>query len=133
MKWWWLIALPLAFCFDYEQDWEYSSNGYSGDKLIIGEFGWMTEDQKQVEWAQQFLQYLQKKNIRNTAFWTVAHSHDTNGIWKDSCVELDQPKVQLLQNFWNADRHLQAVVNDTDTIPSPPLVIIFPKKLRGNC
>lgn len=107
----------------YEQDWDYSSNGYGPDKLIIGEFGWMTEDPEQVEWAQQFLQYLQKKNIRNTAFWTVAHSHDTNGIWKDSCVELDQPKVHLLQLFWDADRHLQS----NDTFP----IIVFPQKLRG--
>lgn len=84
-----------------EQDWEYSfGNEFPPEKLCIGEWGWKQQNPEEVEWAQRFIQYLKRKNIRNTAFWTIAHSGDTDGIYLDDCITLDKKKYQLLQTLW---------------------------------
>lgn len=81
-----------------ETDWEASFGTlFPPEKLVIGEFGWKDADE---EWAKRFIDYLKKKNITNTCFWTVAHSGDTDGLWFDNCQDLDQRKFDLLKTLW---------------------------------
>jgi len=85
-----------------ELDWEESfGNEFPPSKMCVGEWGWKQQNPQEVEWATRFIQYLKKKNIRNTAFWTIAHSGDTDGIYLDDCITLDRNKYTLLQTLWS--------------------------------
>lgn len=88
---------------NYRTDWDYSFNNIPPERLIVGEFGWITENPEQVKWAKEFLSYLKEKGYRNTCFWTLALSGDTNGILRDDCIELDEKKITMLQDFWKQE------------------------------
>lgn len=88
-----------------ERDWEESfGNEFPADKLIIGEWGWKQQNSNELDWATRFIAYLRKKGIRNTGFWTIAHSGDTDGIYFDDCININYDKYNLLKTLW--DRRL---------------------------
>jgi endoglucanase len=69
---------------------------------MVGEWGYISTDDKQVQWAEHFVKYLKDKNIRNTYFWSWNFdSGDTKGVLLDNCNDVDQNKVQLLHTLWN--------------------------------
>lgn len=83
------------------ESWEYSF-GYLENKVMVGEWGYISTDDKQVQWAEHFVKYLKDKNIRNTYFWSWNFdSGDTKGVLLDNCNDVDQNKVQLLHSLWN--------------------------------
>lgn len=93
---------------DYRQDYNMSFNGYSGDKLFIGEFGWIQSNPTQVEWARMFLAYLKEHNITNTALWCMSfYSGDTQGILQPNCLDVEQDKLKMLLEFWTKKRILR--------------------------
>ena len=109
-----------------EEDWNYSFPKDS-NHTIVGEWGFFSDKQDQVEWAHKFVDWLKKKNIRNTCFWvSVTNSGDTGGLWKD-CREFEYTKYELIKSLWYDD--------DEDTeptyIPPPFPTTVFPKKFRG--
>jgi hypothetical protein len=65
---------------------------------FIGETGAKAED---VAWLRFFLQDLEQRGITNLCFWTIAHSHDTGGLWKDDCSTIETEKIELLADFFN--------------------------------
>lgn len=69
--------------------------------IIIGEFGWDAKEQKQEQWAINFLTYLQNLNISNTFYWTVAHSFDTGNLFEDDCNTIKWKHYNLLKRFWD--------------------------------
>jgi hypothetical protein len=79
-----------------EVDWDHHF-GLHTDHLIVGEFGFKSS---QFDWARQFIAYLKRKNIRDACFWTVAHSGDTDGLWFDTCTEVDWAKYEVLDQLW---------------------------------
>ena len=85
---------------DYVKDWDESFGFIPPEKLIVGEFGWISSVPQQVEWAKLFLAYLKEKGYKNTCFWTIALSGDTGGILKDDCLTLETEKINMLQDFW---------------------------------
>lgn len=86
---------------NYHHDYEVSFGGYTEDKLFVGEFGWIQSDQYQRQWGQMFLDYLKQKNIKNTAFWCLSwFSHDTEGMLKQNCIDVEEEKLIMLKNFW---------------------------------
>lgn len=68
------------------------------DKYFIGEIGAKDEE---MPWFKDQLLYLRDRNISNLCFWTIAHSADTGGLWKDDCNTIEQQKVDLLADFFN--------------------------------
>lgn len=91
-----------------EADWEESfGTVFPANKLIIGEWGWKQQNENEAAWATRFISYLRKKGIRNTAFWTVAHSGDTDGIYYDDCEYINWPKYDLLKTLWQDRRYLR--------------------------
>lgn len=77
-------------------DWDSSFGSiYPGSKLIIGEYGF--RDPEDMEWGKSFVSYLQEKGVKNHCFWTIAHSGDTGGLWKDDCETLNTKKVDVLK------------------------------------
>lgn len=89
---------------DYENDYRVSFGGYSGDKLFVGEFGWIQDNPQQRQWGEMFLRYLKEHNIRNTALWCMSYySGDTQGILKPNCLDVETEKLQMLKNFWSTD------------------------------
>jgi aryl-phospho-beta-D-glucosidase BglC (GH1 family) len=89
-----------------EADWEnsFGNIGLPVDRLVVGEFGFFSSVETDVDWAKRFIVYLKKKGIRNTAFWTVAHSMDTGGIFYDDCLTVDWKKLSILKDLWSEDR-----------------------------
>lgn len=104
---------------DYRRDYEVSFGGYSGDKLFVGEYGWIQDRPEEVEWGKMFLSYLKEHNITNTALWCLSfYSGDTQGILKQNCLDVEQEKLTIIKQYWEHGRRL----NYTD-------VIVFKKNL----
>jgi hypothetical protein len=65
---------------------------------FIGEIG---ATDTQMPWLRDYFKYLIGRNITNLCFWTIGHSADTGGLWRDDCQTLVQEKVDLLADFFN--------------------------------
>jgi hypothetical protein len=65
---------------------------------FVGEIGCKDEE---IQWLDAYLEYLESRNISNLCFWTISHSYDTGGLWKDDCNTQIQAKIDLLAEFWN--------------------------------
>ena len=84
-----------------KRDWDISiPTSVPPEHWFVGEIGWRQNDQEQVKWAQDFLAYLQARQITNVCAWTIAHSGDTDGWWKDDCETYDDSKGALLRTLW---------------------------------
>lgn len=106
-----------------EDDWEHSfGDDFPPNKIVVGEWGWKQQNPNEVDWACRFINYLRRKGIRNTAFWTVAHSGDTDGIFLDDCNTLDVAKYNLLKTLWeDRPRKLLRGFPGDDEIPLPAI------------
>jgi pimeloyl-ACP methyl ester carboxylesterase len=71
-------------------------------KVLVTEWGFRTPDEgeDQTWWARIFINYLKKRNIRNTYFWTVANSQDTRALWYDNCQDINWEKLKMIQTLW---------------------------------
>lgn len=86
---------------DYRNDWDWSiESGLPKDRIVIGEFGFISNNELDMQWANQFVDYLIEKDIRNTYFWLhMTSSGDTGGIGID-CDRTDWRKVEILKRLW---------------------------------
>lgn len=74
-----------------------------GYALAIGEFGgkYGGGDPLDITWQNAFVDYLLKKNIENSFYWSWnPNSGDTGGILNDDWQTTNQAKVELLQRLW---------------------------------
>lgn len=84
-----------------ESDWNLSvPDTIPPENWFIGEMGWKDDFPEQREWAEKFLVYLTKRNISNVCAWTIAHSGDTEGWWKDDCETFNWSKLALFNSLW---------------------------------
>lgn len=91
-----------------ERDWEETFGSVEGiptNKLIIGEFGWI--ENKDEEWAKRFFEYLKRKGIRDSCFWSHSNSHDTGNLYNDDCQIFKLDNYLLLKTFWEDERRLR--------------------------
>lgn len=88
--------------FNYEENWDRSFGKYP-EKVVVGEYGFKNEP-KEIEWAKRFIKYLKRRNIRNSYFWTIAHSFDTGGLWFDDCETIDYKKLSIIKDLWTDER-----------------------------
>lgn len=65
---------------------------------FVGEIGARPEH---MPWLRSYLDYLTLRNISNLCFWTIAHSTDTGGLWKDDCETMEHEKVDIIAAFFN--------------------------------
>jgi hypothetical protein len=80
------------------QDWEGSfGNAFPPNRMIVGEYGFRNPEDMQ--WGRDFTSYLVEKGIKNHCFWTVAHSGDTGGLWRDDCNTFDEEKYEILKKL----------------------------------
>lgn len=87
---------------NYEEDYRRSFGGYSGDKLLVGEYGWIQSNEQQRQWGIMFLDYLKQHNVYNTALWCLSYySGDTQGILKQNCLDVEEEKLEILKRFWS--------------------------------
>lgn len=81
--------------------WEYSF-GFLNNKVMVGEWGYISEDSMQVQWGEKFVNYLRNKGIRDTYFWSYnPDSGDTKGVLMDDCVNVNEQKMELLRKLWS--------------------------------
>lgn len=84
-----------------ESDWDISiPNSINSDRWFVGETGWKQGIDQEREWAETFLSYLKMRNISNVCAWTIAHSGDTEGWWKDDCETFDWEKAALFNTLF---------------------------------
>jgi hypothetical protein len=83
-------------------DWDISMpSTIPPEHWFVGEVGWKHDIVTEREWAEGFLAYLNARNISNLCAWTIAHSGDTEGWWKDDCETFQWEKAALLSSYWN--------------------------------
>lgn len=85
------------------EDWEISiPRRISSNKWFIGETGWKHHVDVESTWGMGFMQYLYERDIKNVCLWTIAHSGDTDGWFKDDCETFDQDKADVVtRTLWN--------------------------------
>jgi len=99
-------------------DWEVSMPYHiPPERWFVGEVGWKNDILEERRWAENFLTYLNFRNISNLCAWTIAHSGDTEGWWKDDCENFQWDKASMLNSYW--DKGLKKL-RDLDT-SSPEL------------
>lgn len=102
-------------------DWNRSMpESIPADHWFVGEVGWKHDVPKEREWAERFLTYLNARNITNVCAWTIAHSGDTEGWWKDDCETFNYEKASLLRSFW--DNSLKRIRTMSTT---PPVKLLY--------
>ena len=93
-KYWFSDTTP------YNEKWDYSF-GNNKPVMNIGEWGYISENENEAEWALSFVNYLIEKNIRDTFFWTWSfNSIDTKGILYEDCTTVNEDKMALLYYLW---------------------------------
>lgn len=83
-------------------DWDYSFGPFR-NKVNVGEWGFKTENENEKGWAWKFISYLKERGIRNTFFWTIAHSGDTGGLWWDDCQNINWEKYNIIKTLWEGN------------------------------
>ena len=97
--------------YDWRKDWDWSTeSGLPKDRIVAGEFGWKSDNDYDVQWANAFVDYLIEKDIRDTYFWMAwISSGDTGGIGLD-CNRVDWRKVEILKRLWGeSNRYLRSI------------------------
>lgn len=85
-----------------KEGWDfYIPYSIESDHWFVGEVGWRDEIKEEHDWAEQFLSYLQERNITNLCLWTIANSHDTGGLWKNDCETFESNKASMIKSFWD--------------------------------
>jgi hypothetical protein len=105
-----------------ELDWNQSMPfQIPADHWFIGETGWKQDQPNDLMWARGWLDYLVRRNISNVCLWTIAHSGDTDGWYRDDCKTFDKEKAaEVVSTVWK---------NSTENLLSALLHI---NRLRGN-
>lgn len=89
----------------YEIKWDFSFGKH--DRINIGEWGFQSNIQSEVDWTREFIEYLVKKDYRDTFFWTYSfNSGDTGGILLEDCSTVDYNKMELLYTLWDDKKKL---------------------------
>lgn len=92
--------------FNRQDDWNESFGQFKDipGKVSVGEWGFKSDRWDEVNWAKEFVGYLKEHDIRNTYFWTIAHSGDTGGLWHDDCENIDMDKYEIIKSLWDSDK-----------------------------
>lgn len=106
--------------YDREKDWDFSFGPFKNrtSKVSVGEWGFKSERWDEVNWAKEFVTYLRKHDLRDTYFWTIAHSGDTGGLWHDDCETIDMSKFEIIQSLWNTTTPSSPSTSSTTTSPT---------------
>ena len=82
-------------------NWDIAFGSYP-EKVQVTEWGFRTPDEgeDQTWWARMFIDYLKKRNIRNTYFWCLSHSGDTRALFYDDCQTVNWEKLKIIQTLW---------------------------------
>eukprot|EP00952_Eustigmatos_sp_NYUAD-ZCMA_P014067 55214-Eustigmatos_ZCMA.PRE.2 len=84
-----------------EEHWLWSFDIAHKVRVVVGEWGYISSNQHEVDWAHRFVKWLKSKSITNTYFWTwTFNSGDTGGILLEDCETVDTTKMALLYDYW---------------------------------
>jgi endoglucanase len=97
------------YCFSNTEPFEtHWTQIFGTEKVIIGEYGAMSEKPEQMAWLRRFILYLKKHHYYDSFFWSWSwNSGDTGGILKKDCTEIEQSKMDLLWYYWTDRRYLR--------------------------
>ena len=93
----------------YEEKWNYSFGDHK-PVVNVGEWGYMSDVPSEAQWAEKFVEYLRKNDLKDTFFWTWTHnSGDTGGVLMDRSssrtgqdyTDVDYKKMLLLHHLWS--------------------------------
>lgn len=107
-------------------DWEISMPArIPPERWFVGEVGWKQQVDSDATWAKGFMQYLVQRNISNVCLWTIAHSGDTDGWFKDDCTTFDSDKAkEVTTTIWKdaKGRLRKTFVPIEPPLPPPSIV-----------
>lgn len=95
-------------------DWDVSFGSYP-EKTIVTEWGFRTPDEgeDQTWWGKMFIDYLKKRDIRNTYFWCLSHSGDTKALLYDDCENVNWEKLKIIQTLWEDEEKKTRMLRGT--------------------
>ena len=100
-------------------------------RWFVGELGWKQTVDEDATWGKGFLQYLVQREISNICLWTIAHSGDTDGWFKDDCETFDIAKAtEVVTTVWKQQdltrlrKERSKTFAFSDPPPIPPPVIV---------
>lgn len=70
------------------------------NRVFVGEIGWRHNESSQFN---EFRLLVKKKRIKNMCLWTLAHSHDTDNLFYNDCVTINQEISQGFNSLF--DQH----------------------------
>ena len=83
----------------FEEKWTHS---FGTEKIIVGEFGALSNRPDQMDWLKRFIKYLKKHHYYDSFFWSWSwNSGDTGGILKEDCSSIEEEKMNLLRYYWD--------------------------------
>lgn len=82
-----------------EADWLVKSGAVSNHSVFVGEWGFTIG---QMDYGKRMATLFRQKQIDDICFWTIAHSWDTGGLWKDDCLTLEQDKINIFKSAFTA-------------------------------
>lgn len=113
------------------EDWDISIPYHiEPERWFVGEVGWKQTVDEDATWGKGFMQYLEQRKISNVCLWTIAHSGDTDGWFKDDCETFDQQKADVVLNtIWKKNHHnlrkeSSNLFQFSNPPPLPPPVIV---------
>jgi endoglucanase len=84
----------------FEEWWDYHFGPYK-NIVSVNEWGYISSNSNEVDFAERFVEWLISKDIHDSYFWSWSpNSGDTQGILKDDCTAVDENKMNLLKVLW---------------------------------
>lgn len=109
------------------EDWDISMPArIPSNHWFVGEVGWKQQVDIDATWGKGFMQYLVQRQISNVCLWTIAHSGDTDGWFKDDCETFDTAKAaEVTDTIWKTtNKNLRKAFSIGEPAPLPPPVIV---------
>lgn len=88
-------------------NWDVSFGSYP-NKTYVTEFGFRTasEGEDETSWGKMFIDYLKKRDIRDTYFWCLSHSQDTKSLFMDDCETVNLEKLNIIRTLWQDEKRM---------------------------
>lgn len=97
-----------------ENGWNWSFGDHDRLVVNVGEFGFISSSQKEVDWAVRFIAWLKSKGLYNSYLWTWSYnSYDTQGVLRENCQDVDEKKMNIIYSYWEGAQQRRLLRNSS--------------------
>lgn len=89
-----------------DDQWRQKLGPKTNKSIFVGEWGFNSDE---LEYGRHAVKLFQEEGIKDVCFWTIAHSRDTGGLWKDDCQTQDDAKIAIFRSAFQRAPILQCL------------------------